>query len=36
MLTVEHGAVQDDQKTKAVQEMDNKLLTCQHNGNTDD
>ncbi|KAG4067712.1 hypothetical protein HA402_005484 [Bradysia odoriphaga] len=31
LLTVEHGAVKDDEKTKAVQETDNNLLTCRHN-----
>lgn len=31
-LTVEHGAVQDDQQTKAVQESRNKKLLCQKNG----
>lgn len=34
-LTVEHGGVKDDDKTKAVQEMDNNLLVCQRNGNYD-
>lgn len=33
LLTVEYGAVKDDEKTKAVQEMDNNLLICQRNGN---
>lgn len=32
-LTVEYGAVKDDDKTKEVQEMDNNLLICQRNGN---
>lgn len=29
---MEHGGVKDDEKTKAVQEMDNNLLICQRNG----
>lgn len=33
LLTVEHGAVMDDDKTNAVQEMENNLLICQRNGN---
>lgn len=31
-LTVEHGAVQDDKQTKAVQESRNRKLLCQKNG----
>lgn len=35
MLTVEYGAIKDDQKTKAVQEMDNNILICRQNGKID-
>lgn len=31
-LTVEHGAIRDDEQTKAIQEMNNKKLLCQTNG----
>jgi solute carrier organic anion transporter family, member 5A len=31
-LTVEHGAVQDDLQTKAIQAKNNKKLLCQANG----
>lgn len=29
-LTVEHGAVKDEQQTKAIQEENNKKLLCQN------
>lgn len=35
LLTVEHGGVKDDEKTKAVQETDNNLLICRRNGKMD-
>lgn len=35
LLTVEHGGVRDDEKTKAVQDIDNNLLTCRRNGKID-
>lgn len=31
-LTIEHGAVKDDQQTFAIQEINNKKLLCQANG----
>jgi solute carrier organic anion transporter family, member 5A len=31
-LTVEHGAIRDEEQTKAIQELNNKKLLCQRNG----
>jgi len=31
-LTVEHGGVRDDEQSKAIQDLNNKKLLCQSNG----
>ncbi|KAJ6641301.1 Solute carrier organic anion transporter family member 74D, partial [Pseudolycoriella hygida] len=36
LLTVEYGAVRDEEKSKAVQELDNNLLICRQNGTRTD